>query len=142
MSAWIDVKYIRFLGVYLNLFKEKQQNLWNFRCPICGDSTSDATKCRGYIYLYNNTYLYKCQRCGDSRPFVSLLYIISPELHKQHKMEVFKENHGGKSIRAALEPLVQRGLVTLPSRSILKDRISAVETLGKPVSEMVIENRR
>jgi len=97
MSAWIDVKYIRFLGVYLNLFKEKQQNLWNFRCPICGDSTSDATKCRGYIYLYNNTYLYKCQRCGDSRPFVSLLYIISPELHKQHKMEVFKENHGGKT---------------------------------------------
>ena len=55
---------------------------------------------------------------------------------------IIKENHGGKSIRAALEPLVQRGLVTLPSRSILKDRISAVETLGKPVSEMVIENRR
>jgi prevent-host-death family protein len=55
---------------------------------------------------------------------------------------IIKENHGDKSIRAALEPLVQKGLVTLPSRSILKDRISAVETLGKPVSEMVIENRR
>jgi prevent-host-death family protein len=55
---------------------------------------------------------------------------------------IIKENHGDKSIRAALEPLVQRGLVTLPSRSILKDRISAIEALGKPVSEMVIENRR
>ena len=55
---------------------------------------------------------------------------------------IVKENHGDKYIRATLEPLVQRGLITLPSRSILKDRISAVEVLGKPVSEMVIEDRR
>jgi len=55
---------------------------------------------------------------------------------------IVKENQGDKSVRTALEPLVQRGLITLPSRSILKDRISAVETLGKPVSEMVIEDRR
>ena len=55
---------------------------------------------------------------------------------------IVKENQGDKSIRAALEPLLQRGLITLPSRSILHDRISAVEALGKPISEMVIENRR
>lgn len=55
---------------------------------------------------------------------------------------IVKENHGDKSIRAALGPLVQRGLIALPSRSILKDRISAVEAPGKPVSEMVIEDRR
>jgi len=55
---------------------------------------------------------------------------------------IVKENQGDKSIRAALEPLVQRGLITLPNRSLLKDRISVVEALGKPVSEMVIENRR
>lgn len=55
---------------------------------------------------------------------------------------IVKENQGDKSIRATLEPLVQRGLITLPSRSILKDRISAVEAPGKPVSEMVIEDRR
>ncbi len=55
---------------------------------------------------------------------------------------IVKENHGDKSIRTALDPLVQSGLITLPSRSIMKDNISAVETLGKPVSEMVIEDRR
>ena len=55
---------------------------------------------------------------------------------------IVKENQGDKSIRAALEPLVQRGLITLPSRSIMKDSISAVEAPGKPVSEMVIEDRR
>ena len=55
---------------------------------------------------------------------------------------IVKENQGDKSIRAALEPLVQSGLITLPSRSILKDHISGVEALGKTVSEMVIEDRR
>jgi prevent-host-death family protein len=55
---------------------------------------------------------------------------------------IVKENHGDKSIRAALGLLVQKGLFTLPSRSILKDRISAVGVPGKPVSEMVIEAQR
>ena len=55
---------------------------------------------------------------------------------------IVKENRGDKSIRAALGPLVQRGLIALPSRSIQKDRISAVEAPGKPVSELVIEDRR
>jgi prevent-host-death family protein len=55
---------------------------------------------------------------------------------------IVKENQGDKSVRATLEPLVQRGLITLPNRSILKDPISAVEILGKSVSEMVIEDRR
>ena len=55
---------------------------------------------------------------------------------------IVKENNEAKSIRAALEPLVRKGLITLPGRSILKDGISAVEVPGKPVSDMVIEDRR
>lgn len=55
---------------------------------------------------------------------------------------IVKENREDKSIRAALGPLVQRGLIALPSRSILKERISVAEVQGKPVSEMVTEDRR
>ena len=55
---------------------------------------------------------------------------------------IVKENNEEKSIRAALEPLVQNGLITLPSRSILKDHISPVEVPGKHVSRIVIEDRR
>lgn len=55
---------------------------------------------------------------------------------------IVKENQNDKSIRAAMGPLVQRGLVVLPSRNILRNGISAVEAPGKPVSEMVIEDRR
>ena len=55
---------------------------------------------------------------------------------------IVKENHGDKSIRAALEPLVQKGLITFPSRSIPRDGLSPVEVSGEPVSGMVIEDRR
>ena len=55
---------------------------------------------------------------------------------------IVKENQGDKSIREALGILVQKGLVALPIRSIPKERISAIEVPGKPVSEIVIEDRR
>ncbi|MCK9365171.1 MAG: type II toxin-antitoxin system prevent-host-death family antitoxin [Syntrophales bacterium] len=55
---------------------------------------------------------------------------------------ILKENYGDMSIRSVLGHLVQRGLIALPSRSIRKDRIQAVEAPGKPVSEIVIEDRR
>jgi len=55
---------------------------------------------------------------------------------------IVKENNVDKSIRAALGPLIQKGLIALPSRSILKDRLGTVEVSGKPVSKMVVENRR
>lgn len=55
---------------------------------------------------------------------------------------IVKENQEEKSIRAAMELLVQRGLITLPSRNILKDHLSATKAPGRPASEMVIEDRR
>ena len=55
---------------------------------------------------------------------------------------IVKENKGVKSIRAALGPLIQKGLIALPNRSILKDRHAPLKVSGKPVSEMVVEDRR
>jgi prevent-host-death family protein len=55
---------------------------------------------------------------------------------------IVKENCEDRSIRAALGRLAQRRLIALPSRSILKDPVAAIEAPGKPVSEMVIEDRR
>ena len=55
---------------------------------------------------------------------------------------IVKEEYRVRSIRSALAPLVQTGLVSLPTRSIGRDRLSPLKTPGKPVSEMVIEDRR
>lgn len=55
---------------------------------------------------------------------------------------IVRENKGDRSIRAALGPLIQKGLIALPNRSILKDRDAPLKVSGKPVSEMVVEDRR
>ena len=55
---------------------------------------------------------------------------------------IVKEERGDKSVLAALAPLIQRGIIALPSRSILKDGLMVADVSGKPVSEMVIEDRR
>lgn len=55
---------------------------------------------------------------------------------------IIKENSADQSIRAALMPLIQKGLVSMPSQNIRKDSISALKVSGSPVSEMVIQDRR
>ena len=47
-----------------------------------------------------------------------------------------------KSLRKTLHPLIVKGLVTFPSRDLIKDIPDPIEVQGKPVSDMVIEDRR
>lgn len=55
---------------------------------------------------------------------------------------IIKENQGGRSIRKALGPLLEKGLIALPSRSINRNQLVPEDVPGKAVSEMVIEDRR
>ena len=64
MSNYVDLKYINILSARLEQFKQKGKNLFNFRCPYCGDSQKDKTKARGYLYAVKNDMFYKCHNCG------------------------------------------------------------------------------
>ncbi len=55
---------------------------------------------------------------------------------------IIKENQDKDAVREALGTLFQQGLIELPTRSINRDQIVPEEVPGKPVSEMVIEDRR
>jgi antitoxin (DNA-binding transcriptional repressor) of toxin-antitoxin stability system len=55
---------------------------------------------------------------------------------------IIMENREKKSIRTALLPLIESGTVILPSSGLNKKRLAPKEIPGKPVSEMVIEDRR
>ena len=55
---------------------------------------------------------------------------------------IVKENREGDNTRAVLDTLAREGLITLPTRSIVKDHVSAAKVPGKPVSKMIIEDRR
>jgi predicted RNA-binding Zn-ribbon protein involved in translation (DUF1610 family) len=94
---FVDVKYIGILSPKLNKFKKVKHNLYNFRCPICGDSQKNKNKARGYLYQVKNNTNYKCHNCGINISFNNFLKDIDSNLHKQYTFEKFKEGHSGKN---------------------------------------------
>ena len=91
----IDSKYIGLVSSRLQKFKRVKANLYNFRCPICGDSQKHKNKARGYFYQVKTNTNYKCHNCGASLSFNNFLKQIDTTLHKQYVMEKFKEGHAG-----------------------------------------------
>ena len=93
----VDSKYIGLVSSRLQKFKRVKDNLYNFRCPICGDSQTNKNKARGYIYQVKNNTNFKCHNCGASMSFNNLLKEIDVNLHKQYTLEKFKEGHTGRN---------------------------------------------
>jgi len=87
----IDSKYIGLVSSRLQKFKRVKPNLFNFRCPICGDSQKHKNKARGYFYQVKTNTNFKCHNCGASSSFNNFLKQIDSTLHKQYTMEKFKE---------------------------------------------------
>jgi transcription elongation factor Elf1 len=97
---FVDVKYINLISSRLQRFKKVKNNLYNFRCPICGDSQKNKTKARGYLYQVKNNTNYKCHNCGLNISFNNFLKQIDNTTHKQYIFEKFKEGHSGKNFTA------------------------------------------
>ena len=97
---FIDVKYINLISSRLPKFKKVKPNLYNFRCPICGDSQKQKNKARGYLYRVKNNTNYKCHNCGISVSFNSFLKDLDPETHKEYIFEKFKDGKTGKNFAA------------------------------------------
>ena len=91
----IDSKYIGLVSSRLSKFKRVKANLYNFRCPICGDSQKHKNKARGYFYQIKTNTNFKCHNCGASLSFNNFLKQIDSTLHKQYTLEKFKEGHAG-----------------------------------------------
>ena len=87
---FVEIKYLNLLSVRLEKFKRKKEFLWNFRCPICGDSQKNKSKVRGFVFQMKGKLLYKCHNCQVSIPFTKLLQDMDPMLYKEYRMEKFK----------------------------------------------------
>jgi transcription elongation factor Elf1 len=94
---FVDVKYINLISHRFQKFKKVKNNLYNFRCPICGDSQRSKSKARGYLYQEKNNTNFKCHNCGVSISFNNFLKQIDPNVYKQYTFEKFKEGHSGKN---------------------------------------------
>ena len=97
MSLGIDLKYAHLLSPKFERFQRKGDNLFNVRCPLCGDSHKNKSKMRGYIYRKINDLFYKCHNCGAGMSLGSLIKQLDPELHKEYIMERYKSGENGNS---------------------------------------------
>ena len=93
----VDSKFIGLVSPKLQKFKRVKADLYNFRCPICGDSKKNKSKTRGYLYAVKANTNFKCHNCGASMSLNNFLKHVDPAVHKQYVMEKFKEGHTGRS---------------------------------------------
>ena len=93
MTVFIDLKYIGIVSSKLNQFKKKSDNLYNFRCPYCGDSKTSHTKARGYLFLNKTFFVYKCHNCEKSTDFSNLLKTVDNKLHDEYIFEIYKNKN-------------------------------------------------
>ena len=94
MSLWVDVKYANMLASSLRNFKHKNEYLWNFSCPVCGDSRTNKLKARGYIYHVKGSLFVKCHKCGYSTNLSTFIKYVNPSLHQEYSLENYRESKG------------------------------------------------
>lgn len=87
---YVDVKFASMLSPHLRNFKQKKDYLWNFSCPVCGDSSKKKLKARGYIYRVKSDLFVKCHNCGYGTNLGNFLKFVSSPLYDEYVMERYK----------------------------------------------------
>jgi len=131
----IDSKYIGLVSSRLIKFKRVKSDLYNFRCPICGDSKKNKTKTRGYLYTIKADVNFRCHNCGASMTFSNFLKEIDPIVHKQYVFERFKQGSTGRGT-VVEEPVFKF------EKPTFKTRIDLPLASTNDVSRIYLEKRK
>ena len=131
----VDSKYIGLISSRLQKFKKVKNNLYNFRCPVCGDSQKNKNKTRGYLYQVKNNTNFKCHNCGASMSLNNFIKTLDGTLHKQYTMEKFKEGHTGKNFVVETPKLEFK-------KPVFKKSINLPKASSNPTAKKYLENRK
>jgi transcription elongation factor Elf1 len=132
---FVDVKYINLISSRFQKFKKVKNNLYNFRCPLCGDSQRNKNKARGYLYQVKNNTNFKCHNCGANISFNNFLKQIDTTIHKQYIFEKFKEGNTGRNFTVE-EPKFQ---FDAPK---FKPKLDLPKASENPDAKLYLENRK
>ena len=134
----VDSKYIGIISSRLQRFKKVKNNLYNFRCPICGDSQKQKSKARGYIYGIKQNVNFRCHNCGASMSFNNFLRHMDTVLQKQYAMEKFKEGFAGVKGGSAIEKPAQLKF-EVPQ---FKPKLDLPKASEVKIAKQYLENRK
>ena len=124
MSVYIDRKFLKLLSPKLGKFTQRREDLYNFRCPFCGDSQKNQFKARGYIYRKKDDYFYKCQNCGIGHSMYNFISHLDPEMVKEYALETYSNVKVQIDVKVSdfkFEKPIFKAKINLPKISELDD---------------------
>ena len=126
---FIDVKYANLLGARLRNFKQKNEYLWNYSCPVCGDSSRNKLKARGYIYRAKQDLFVKCHNCGHSTNLGNLIKQVDVPLYDQYVLERYKAGATKHNSHKDVQALIPEQPKTQLLEDDILESLSRLDTL-------------
>lgn len=93
MSLLIDRSFITELAPFLEGFRETGKDVYNCRCPYCGDSAKNKNKKRGYIVKgkHSDDLYFYCHNCSASKKLSELIQDQAPHIYDRYLRETFTD---------------------------------------------------
>jgi len=129
---WLEQKYIGMVSSRLERFTRKSSTLYNFRCPLCGDSETNRSKARGYIYEKKGVGIFHCHNCTATLSIPNLIKHLDQSLYNQYVVEKLKDEKSPQQVD--FEKFVDK----MKQPSFIKD--SPLKTLKK-ISQLSPDNK-
>jgi len=95
---WLVNKYISIISVKLDKYKRKGPNLFNFRCPLCGDSETHRNKARAYIYEKQGKSLFHCHNCNATMSAPNFIKMVDHNVYNEYVMEKIQDNKSPEQV--------------------------------------------
>lgn len=145
MSIFIDRNFLLQLSPKLQRFTKKKDDLYNFRCPLCGDSQKNKHKCRGFVYRKGTNYFYMCHNCGASMSFYNFLKQVDPNLLEVYSLELYKNSANTNAPKPEFSELKVRPVfkknLDLPKISELPDEhFAKTYVRSRQIPEVMFSN--
>ena len=135
MTILVDQKYASLLSTKLERFKQVDRNLYNFRCPFCGDSKKNRLKARGYLYERSGKLSFKCHNCSTTASMDRLVETVDSIMHREYRLEKFRERSGANTQYVDVSPA--RPPIE-PARDKLTD-LGLAQVSGLPKTHRAVE---
>lgn len=95
---WLEQKYVSLLSHRLDRFSRKSSGKYNFRCPVCGDSSKNKYKARGWIYEVQGKSMFHCFNCDVSMTVPNFIKMLDSSLYSEYVIEKMRDNKTAEQI--------------------------------------------
>lgn len=121
---YIDLKFANIIGSRLRNFKQKKDYLWNYSCPVCGDSSTNKLKARGFIYKMKADLFVKCHNCQYSTNLGNFIKYVDPTVYDEYVLERYKNGASKYTDHKDVAPIIPE----VKKEELLEDDILSSST--------------